>query len=101
MVRNFTFDVLSDGYKIYIDGNPHAGIIQQGYMPYVDDTIPVGTVEYYTRCAELNIIALQTADLEAENTKTSIETLQEETNENKTDLLNAMLAIAELYESIL
>lgn len=93
MVRTFTFDVLSDGYKIYIDGNPHAGIIQQGYMPYVDDTIPVGTVEYYTKCAELEITELQKADLEAENYVTDIKQTQ-------TDVMDAMMAITELYEMI-
>ena len=55
MARTFTFEVLSDGYRIYINGNPHADIVQQGYMPYVDTTIPIGTVEYYTKCAELQI----------------------------------------------
>ena len=94
MARTFTFVVLSDGYKIYINGNPHAGIIQQGYMPYVDTTIPVGTVEYYTRCAELNIAELQKADLEVENYMTDMEQTQE-------DVLSAMTAITELYEMML
>ena len=88
MVRTFTFEVLSDGYKIYINGNPHAGIVQQGYMPYVDITIPIGTVEYYTKCAELNIAELQKADTEAENYVTDIETLKNRAN-LLTDRVNA------------
>ena len=93
MARTFTFDVLSDGYKIYINGNPHADIVQQGYMPYVDTTIPIGTVEYYTKCAELNIAELQKEDLEVENYVTDIEQTQ-------TDVMDAMMAITELYEMI-
>ena len=93
MVRTFTFDVLSDGYRIYIDGNPHASIVQQNYMPFVDNSIQVGTVEYYTKCAELNIAELQKADLEAENYVTDIEQTQ-------TDVMDAMMAITELYEMI-
>ena len=94
MARTFTFDVLSDGYRIYINGNPHVDIIQQGYMPYVDNSIQVGTVEYYTKCAELNIAELQKADLEAENYVTDIEQTQE-------DVFSAMTAITELYEMML
>ena len=94
MLRTFTFDVLSNGYKIYINGNPHADIVQQGYMPYVDNTLTVGTVEYYTRCAELNIAELQKADLEVENYVTDMEQTQE-------DVLSAMTAITELYEMML
>ena len=94
MVRNFTFDVLSDGYKIYIDGNPHADIVQQGYMPFVDITIPIGTIEYYTKCAELNIAELQKEDAEVENYVTDMEQTQE-------DVFSAMTAITELYEMML
>ena len=94
MLRTFTFNVLSDGYKIYINGNPHADIVQQGYMPYVDTTIPIGTVEYYTKCAELNIAELQKEDLEVENYVTDMEQTQE-------DVFSAMTAITELYEMML
>ena len=73
MARTFTFDVFSDGYEIYINGNPHADIVQQGYMPFVDNTLTVGTVEYYTKCAELNIAELQKEDLEVENYVTDME----------------------------
>ena len=94
MARTFTFDVLSDGYKIYINGNPHADIVQQGYMPYVDITIPIGTIEYYTKCAELNIAELQKEDAEVENYVTDMEQTQE-------DVFSAMTAITELYEMML
>ena len=94
MARTFTFDVLSDGYRIYINGNPHADIVQQGYMPFVDITIPTGTVEYYTKCAELEIAELQKEDTEAENYVTDIEQTQE-------DVFSAMTAITELYEMML
>ena len=94
MLRTFTFDVLSNGYKIYINGNPHADIVQQGYMPYVDNTLTVGTVAYYTKCAELNIAELQKEDLEVENYVTDIEQTQE-------DVFSAMTAITELYEMML
>ena len=80
MLRTFTFDVLSNGYKIYINGNPHADIVQQGYMPFVDNTLTVGTVEYYTKCAELNIAELQKEDLEVENYVNDIEALKDKAN---------------------
>ena len=80
MVRTFTFDVLSNGYRIYIDGNPHAGIVQQGYMPFVDNTLTVGTVAYYTKCAELQIADLQAGDIAAENTVNDITVLKDRTD---------------------
>ena len=90
MVRTFTFDVLSDGYRIYVNGNPHANIVQQGDMPYVDNTIPVGTTEYYTKCAELNIAELQKEDLEAENYVTDVELLNQKIDDLGMSVLSLM-----------
>ena len=92
MTRSFSYEVVDNGYKIWIDNV--LTIVQTGFMPYVDDTIPVGTTEYYTKCAELNIAELQKADTEAENYVTSLEQTQE-------DVVSAMIAITELYETIL
>lgn len=80
MLRTFTFDVLSNGYKIYINGNPHADIVQENYMPFVDNTLTVGTVAYYTKCAELQIAELQAGDIAAENYIDDIAVLKDRAN---------------------
>jgi hypothetical protein len=99
MTRSFSYEVVENGYKIWIDNV--LTIVQTGFMPYPDTTHEVDTPEYYAGCAENDIAQMQAEDLAQANQITDAQMIQEQINENKTDLLNAMLAITELYESIL
>ena len=94
MIRTFTYEVIEGGYKIFINGDSKADIEQMGYMPYPDTVHTVGTPEYYAGCAENDIAQMQKSDADAENYVTDMEKTQE-------DVVNAMMAIAELYEMIL
>ena len=80
MARNFRYEVLSDGYKIWI--NDVLTIIQRPpyAMPYPDTTHEVDTPEYYAGCAENDIAQMQAEDAKIENEITEIVKIKSRVN---------------------
>lgn len=78
MARSFSYKVVENGYKIWIDNV--LTIVQTGFMPYPDTTHEVGTPEYYASCAENDIAQMQAEDLAQANQITESQTMQEQIN---------------------
>lgn len=79
MTRSFNYEVVENGYKIWIDNV--LTIVQTGFMPYPDTTHEVGTPEYYAGCAENDIAQMQAEDLAAEQAVSDVESLQVQVND--------------------
>lgn len=81
MARTFSYEVIEDGYKIFINGNPNPTIIQTGHMPYPDTKHTFGTQDFFVGCAENNIAKLIEEDENAEKNVVSIESMQAQLND--------------------